>query len=624
MNLSLTRLAVPLLFLLSCASSIDGADPDDPLFDENGKPTLDGSGFQEGDDDKSDGLSGRRGPSVSLDGSATEVWAVRRQWSELDPASGMAWNGTSGLTWDQKYSAWVDSLERSGNTFEMTTPHGRRVAAPDLECAELAMFLRVAFSSWYGLPFFMEARSGGERVFFGHMGIVTASGRAWRATPAFRNRFDDFSQADETHAPSSWPTDDALRARGILGRSVDAQSAFAGAHAGTYFDEIFLNKRVGHFLTYQLGSLGSVNLADSANTFNLRATRFAPGDFLVERFAATGIGHTVIVKERRELDTDISIDGEQVVTSEAEVVSGSMPRRQGLWEGSTAARYYFLNEAFGGESSVAFGAGLKRFRSSVVRGGKWTNVVLPGDGDAHINSNHHQALVERQVHYNLLLPSLAPAERMVALAAKIESDREWLREHPSSCSARTRRETFFAALYEAGQELGMSQAEVDGEYRKLEDYVFAELVYDESKTCCWNSSTSEMYAAIMKYNRCRLGEVQDAECSALAEVDLGVCQAPLVFRGRDDARDGYQVFSDFAVANGYSWQPWSADESCLQAGVISDQEAPTVAAPYCQHKDTAPTCQFDEFRCTNSACIPASWQCDTDNDCGDFSDESGC
>ena len=122
----------------------------------------------------------------------------------------------------------------------------------------------------------MEAKSQGERVFFGHMGIITLDGKPWRSMTRFRDRFSDFSNqaaADGT-PPSTWPTDANLRGKKILGNADDRQVAFGGAHAGTYFDEIFLNKRVGYFLTIQLAHLGSVNLADAANTYNLRATAF--------------------------------------------------------------------------------------------------------------------------------------------------------------------------------------------------------------------------------------------------------------------------------------------------------------------------------------------------------------
>lgn len=35
-------------------------------------------------------------------------------------------------------------------------------------------------------------------------------------------------------------------------------------------------------------------------------------------------------------------------------------------------------------------------------------------------------------------------------------------------------------------------------------------------------------------------------------------------------------------------------------------------------------CQTDEFSCSDHSCIPRSWLCDGDNDCGDSSDEHNC
>lgn len=36
------------------------------------------------------------------------------------------------------------------------------------------------------------------------------------------------------------------------------------------------------------------------------------------------------------------------------------------------------------------------------------------------------------------------------------------------------------------------------------------------------------------------------------------------------------------------------------------------------------TCSTTEFQCKTGKCIPMSFKCDSDNDCGDLSDEQGC
>lgn len=36
------------------------------------------------------------------------------------------------------------------------------------------------------------------------------------------------------------------------------------------------------------------------------------------------------------------------------------------------------------------------------------------------------------------------------------------------------------------------------------------------------------------------------------------------------------------------------------------------------------TCGPREFGCNSGRCIPQSFRCDSDNDCGDYSDEMGC
>jgi len=94
-----------------------------------------------------------------------------------------------------------------------------------------------------------------------------------------------------------------------------------------------------------------------------------------------------------------------------------------------------------------------------------------------------------------------------ALIAIIEDNRNHLRQYPASCSARIRREETFDKLYALNEErFGMSRAQTDQQYRTLDDYALAELEYEKSKTCCWNSTTSrsEEHTSELQYDVSRM------------------------------------------------------------------------------------------------------------------------
>ena len=587
---------VALLGLVACGEGGEGEGDSEDEFgalvgeaDENGKTLFEASGWEEPIPGKEDSLQGRRGLSVNVDSSDLSVWEIKNQWTDTDTeaarAAGLAWGEDSGLNWDEKFQRWVGSMkkidaESYGSTFMLTTPFGREVPAPALECAEVAMFLRVTFASWYNLPFFMEARdSEGNRLYFGHFGIRTAAARYGRM-PYFRSRYEDYSEkADAIRAgEAEWPTDAKLAGLTIPGSQDDAQPMLGeDAHAGAYFDHIYLNKRVGYFMRLLLTYFGSMNLADSANTYNLAPEAVQPGDVLLERWQRRGIGHALVVMRSRDLGVT-EIDGEEVPQLEAELASGSMPRRQPKWESPAASKRVFTLSYTGGEGYEKLGGGLKRFRSAVNEGGRWTNVVLRGDRDAFISNTDYDAIAERPDRFEVILSELSPEEKLVALVELVESKRQHLRRYPASCSARIGREQAFDDLYETAADpaIGWSKDEVDRRFRKVEDYVFAELVYDKSKTCCWNSTNSTMYDVIMELNETR---IEDPE--------TGQCQEVLVFMNRDDEGDGYQLFADFAEATGRgdAWVKWSEDEFCAQRDVAEDTLEVTEAAPLCSVYD---------------------------------------
>ena len=579
-----TMLATITLVAAGCVEvDGNGADEGELLdqggnLDENGKPTL---GQTEGG--KGDNVRGQRGLPTSVDDAPTAVWEVRNRWDESDTPeareAGMAWPADSGMTWEEKYRAWVGSLRKTdgesyGETFMMQTPYGKEVPAPSLECAEAAIFLRVTFAAWYGLPYFMEARDRhGNRLYFGHFGIRTADGR-WKNMPNFRRAYDDYSdRADRIRTgDAEWPSDPELASRTIPGAQDDEQPMIGpDAHAGAYFDEIYLNKRVGYFMRLQLTYFGSINLADPVNMFNLEPTAIDSGDILVERWQQSGIGHTLIVMRSRRVGT-ATIDDRQVPQYEAELASGSMPRRQPRWNEPAASKRSLTLAKAGGPGYVDYGGGIKRWRSTREVNGRWTNVVPDNARDAYIDSTDDARLKERPQQFDEILTELSPEQKLESLADLVEAKREHLRENPSSCAARISREEAFDEMYDVGEELGMTKADVDRQYRKFEDYVFAELKYDRSKTCCWLASTPEMYELIIEYNLNRAEDPETRQCREVA-----------VFKNRDDGGDGYERFRSHAesVGRGDAWVDWSAGESCPQRDVAADTEADHDWTPLC-------------------------------------------
>ncbi|MCP4873156.1 MAG: hypothetical protein GY898_31060 [Proteobacteria bacterium] len=522
---------------------------------------------------------GADGPTTaSTDGAATEVWKVTADWSDTTTTaakrSGMAWGTNSGLNWDEKYNLWVESMVRIpkaggyGETFQVTTPYGKTLPVGSLECAELGMTLRVLFSSWYGLPFMLEARdSNGARIFAGHFGFRTKTGR-YRNTQNFRTRYEDYTGLSASDIQNNWPSDSNLRGKHLYGGGSDANPFLDGeAGAGHYFDELLLNKRVGHFLTVLLPFFGSVNLADDANLYHVTADSVRAGDILLKRWQRRGIGHVMVVKHVE------SIGGENL---SAEIVSGSMPRRQGDWESPTSTKMAFTSDYTGGEGEahdgnnyVDLGGGLKRYLAPRRNGNHWQNRVLTSDRDNYLRWSDKTGRAARPARFGVILGEPDPEVLRDAILDVIEAKREHLRNYPASCSARTAREQAWEQLYEVMQDkFNMSRDAVDEEYRILDDYVFAELEYNESKTCCWNSTTRDMYDVIMDYAN---KEAQNESCSS-----------PTVFKAEDG---DYRRWADHAgeLGNGGAWVAWSPDESCPQATpTLTDTEKAAGWTPWCE------------------------------------------
>jgi len=582
--------------ILATLVAITGCDTPEPAASDvaidssTGKPLLDlveEGGSLALKDDSHDGQSGPLASGIS---STTAVWDVTRRWYQISDEAGIAWEANSGLTWDQKYAAWVESMraveaDNGSTTFQMTTPYkGISLPAPTLECAETAMFLRATFAAWHKLPFFMSAYHPSHgRIYFGHFGIIDRNGAKVPGYPRFAQSYDDHRGAladrDFAAEPEAWPVDANLAKRALTTMK-DDENAFMGEgkYAGAYFDAVFLNKRVGHLLVRLLTNFGSMHLADSKrNMFNLKPEAIRAGDVMLQRWQRSGIGHTLVIKKVEAPADDASA---WVIES----VFGSMPRIQPKWYNTGLTTPYLTADSSGGvgenndgEVYATLGGGLKRWRTPVSKNGRWYNIVPVKDRDFWVNSAHAEALAQRTAELKGMVGKLSPSEQLDALEQRIAIARDNLSRRPASCTNRTRREKAFAELYELNaQHFDKDREATDREYRTLEDYVFAELVYDEARTCCWNQTTEAMAEIVMQYNA---AHVWDEETKT--------CNPPVVFKAREGDYDMFKTFAE-EIGRGDEWVAWSADESCphVAAGNVDDVEAETQWTPLCTIADS--------------------------------------
>jgi hypothetical protein len=538
----LRRLSLLLALTLAACAADDGPAGDG--IDEALFP-LDPPGKEDG--------PGRSGPAVATNTTATQVWTARNKWEDTSTAAaqkaGIAWPASSGLDWEQKYEKWIASLEivdasAGHHTIRVTTPWGKTVVAPVLECAETAIVLRATFAAWHELPFFMEARTaGGARLYFGHFGIRQGSVK-YSTTPDFATAYKDYSAAP----PATWPRDTALRAKHAAG-GADEQLIEGGGPFGAWLDEIHLNKRAGHLIIYLVDYFGSANLADSSITYNLLPSAIRAGDLLLHRWQRSGIGDAKMLKHVGQVNGKLAVN----------LMSGSMPRRQPKIYDDVASKGYFLMPDTGGpgangdgDTYFALRGGAKRWRVTKNIGGYWTNTWMAADEASWINDTDQARYTARPAQFAALLEEVPPAEKYEALVAQVEDARAHLLRYPASCAARDRRERAFKDLYALAPELGKTPAQLDAELRTPDDYVFAPLDYTHARTCCWNSSTAAMADLILDH-----AEQERAEADADGE-----CRAPTIFR--HEPGTGYGRWAQYAasVGRGHEWRAWSEDETC--------------------------------------------------------------
>jgi hypothetical protein len=520
---------------------------------------------------------------VATDSDAA-AWRVTNQWADTTTAAaklaGIAWGASSGLTWEEKFSKWIGSFEQVPNkngwsqTIRFPTPWGKKMSGPVLECADTATWLRMTFASWYHLPFYLTGSVNGKTVYMGHFGVIDKSGQPVAGFPHFAAQYKDFETTWKS--TDRWPADTRLQTRHVGGdddtSGVDVGDGMlpGGSGAGAYFDKLFLNKRAGYLMIILDGYFGSANLADGTNMFHIKPESITPGDALLERFSRQGIGHTLPV---------MTVDAPRPERLRVTVASGSMPRRQAVWEDAGTSAHYFQQDAMGGmgdnydtppASYASLGGGIRRWRTPVISGGRWNNIVPTRDRAAYIPDSNIAAIGARTTRFKELLAEDSPEQKRDTALSIIASARNNLKNFPASCSTRTKREEGFKLLYEAMDALGKSRAEADAQNRQLEDYVFAELEYNKSKTCCWNSTNAAMAEIVVDY----------AKKEQAAAEAAGTCRQPTVFGAHGGS---YDVWKQHAASIGRAadWKAWSEDEPCAQRDSQEDALGPNGNVAMC-------------------------------------------
>jgi hypothetical protein len=519
-------------------------------------------------------------PSLPVNGdySASQAWTVVNQWEDTTTAdakkAGIAWPANSGLNWDQKFSAWVGSFEQTDSidgffqTIKVSTPFGKAVNGPKIDCADLALLLRISFAAWYRLPIYFVGYDHNQPVYFGHFGIRTASG-PWSLAPLFSVKYSDFSSMPPAQYMANWPQDTSLRTRGVMPND-ELPFLGPGARLGAFLDEIHLNKRAARLVFFAQAYLGSHNMVDSRNMYNIVPEALRTGDVLMYARSPTVDGHTTIVTRVEHLPGGLNV--------KAQSVYGNDPPAQPEWQSPGQTRQLFssdegggpsLNLPYGGNFIYShLGGGLKRYRVAKAKNGKWVNTWMAADEASWIDSTDFDKIGARVAQFRTMLGDPDPAATRDALVQVIEAKRQHLREHPSSCAARTAREDAFTQLYGVMSEhFGMDRAAVDAQFRTtMEDYVFAPLDYSKSRTCCWNSTNKAMTDIIMSFQQSQ---------------QMNGCVSPTVFKL---TANSYDPFAAFATASGHGseWRSWSQDEACEAAGRSDDVVLPdTGITPWC-------------------------------------------
>jgi len=426
-------------------------------------------------------VEGDKGRAASLRDPGATVWEVEHAWTDAY---------SEDETYEAHYETWL-SYNVSDEFNEVMILLNDRVPiyAPELECADTAMFLRFLYAQQHGLPMAFRSHSG----YFGHFGHIRSNGS--------RDTFERF------------PRDEQL---GTNDLAIGTET----------FDE-HLPNRFAQFLLVLVRSTFSGNVAEDWNTYYIGAEAVRGGDLIVRRYDADGTGHTITLQ-------NVERDGEGLASS-VDTIESSMPTPPFISQDDSVLMTL--------EPTPEFGGGLRRWRRPeiTIRGGVRT-IEMVVDPAAFVEAR------EAAEADDFMATMSPPAIRDQVLRG-IEGARRDLFSSPSSCSRRVERERFFGVMYdlfEANEALrasvGLTDSNptrrqvvdaVDLQYRYIDDFIWARLDYDRSRTCHWNPNPM-LYAAyadgfedVATINT-RMYQV--AISTSLDRLERANCQALRVFR----------------------------------------------------------------------------------------------
>ena len=203
--------------------------------------------------------------SATADYSDSQAWVVTNQWEDKTTpaarAAGMAWPADSGLTWNEKYAAWIELVpvdRRRRRLLDDVQAHD--AVGQDRAGARARVRRDVADSCASRSPRGTACRSSSWRSTAASASTSVTSAcaprRARAGTPDFALAVQGLHEETRRNG-ATWPKDRELRARHPRRRGRQAELG-AGAVFGTYLDEIHLNKRVAllHDVRPRLPRLG--------------------------------------------------------------------------------------------------------------------------------------------------------------------------------------------------------------------------------------------------------------------------------------------------------------------------------------------------------------------------------